>query len=155
MFQPTAVAANAAGCFVAPKTALNYITQPSYADIVGLRGSVNATGVIPDETGGYVCSNAMAATLQATPKDAGSGRMIMEDGKIDGIPVFITEYIGQNIVGFGYFSYEMVGQFGEMRITVDPYTKAGSNATRFVLNTEFDMKSARSEAFGKITKKTS
>lgn len=152
MFQPTNVAANASGCFVSPQTSLNYADKPSYADIVGLRSSVDSTGVVPDETAGYVCNNAMAAILRTTPKDAGSGRFIMEGTAIDGIPVFITEYIGADIIGFGYFSYELIGQFGEMRIIVDPYTKSGSNATRFVLNTEFDMKSARPEAFGKLEK---
>jgi hypothetical protein len=31
---------------------------------------------------------------------------------------------------------------------VDPFTKATSNSVRFVLNTDFDIKPARPEAFG-------
>ena len=64
------------------------------------------------------------------------------------VPVYVTEYAPKNAVEFGYFSYALVGQFGEMDIVVDPYTKATSNSVRFVLNTDFDIKAARAEAFG-------
>lgn len=36
----------------------------------------------------------------------------------------MTEYIGDGVLGFGIFNYELVGQFGKMHMIVDPYTGA-------------------------------
>lgn len=110
------------------------------------------TGVVFDGTAAYVCSATTYADLESTPRDAGSGRMIIEDGKINGFPVFMTEYIGDNILGFGLFAYQMVGQFGEVRLTIDPYTGAKSNIVKFILNADFDMLTLRTEAFGTLAK---
>lgn len=158
MFQTTKIVAKASdGCFV--KAAANPAISTAagadfgWKDVVKLKGSVMKTGVIFDGTAAYVCSAMTYADLEATPRDAGSGRMILEDGKINGFPVFMTEYIGDDVLGFGIFNYELVGQFGKMRILVDPYTGAKNNLVYFVLNTDFDMLTTRTEAFG-IAKKT-
>ncbi|MCP3893900.1 MAG: phage major capsid protein [Bacteroides sp.] len=158
MFQPTKIVAKASdGCFVSAATAPAVATAAgadlSWKDVVKLKGSVMKTGVVFDGTAAYVCSAMTYADLEATPRDAGSGRMILEDGKINGFPVFMTEYIGDDVLGFGIFNYELVGQFGKMRIIVDPYTGAKKNLVYFVLNTDFDMLTTRTEAFG-IAKKT-
>ena len=59
------------------------------------------------------------------------------------------------MLGFGVFSYELVGQFGDMRMTVDSTSAAVAkkNLTYFVFNTDFDMLTLRPEAFavGKTT----
>ena len=73
---------------------------------------------------------------------------MIEDGKINGFPVFMTEFVGDGVLGFGIFNYELVGQFGQMRIVVDPYTGAKKNLVYFVMNTDFDMLTVRPEAFG-------
>lgn len=148
MFNPTKISAKASnGCFVAPKASM--VTDAySYKDITALRGRVMKKGVQFDGTTAYVCTATTYADLESTPRVAGGERMIIENGKIDGFPVFITEYVADNMLGFGVFSYEMVGQFGQMRLVVDPYTGAKKNLTYFVLNTNFDMLSVRTEAFG-------
>ena len=56
--------------------------------------------------------------------------------------------MGVASIEFGYFSYALVGQFGNTEVIVDPFTKATSNSVRFILNTDFDIKAARPEAFG-------
>lgn len=149
MFAPEKISVKASdGCFVAPKSSM-VTTAYSYKDVVALKGRVMKKGVIPDGTAAYVCSASTYADLEATPRNANGGdRMILEDGKINGYPVFVTEYVGEGVLGFGIFSYEMVGQFGQMRLTVDPYTGSKKNVTYFVLNTSFDMLSLRAEAFG-------
>lgn len=158
MFQTTKIVAKASdGCFVSAATTPAVVTAAgadfNWKDVIKLKGSVMKTGVIFDGTAAYVCSATTYADLEATPRDAGSGRMILEEGKINGFPVFMTEYIGDDVLGFGIFNYELVGQFGKMRIIVDPYTGAKKNLVYFVLNTDFDMLTTRTEAFG-IAKKT-
>lgn len=145
------------GCFVAPKNTLEYTDAITWADVVALKGKVMKEGVKIDGTAAYVCDAATYAALESTPKDAGSGLMILENGKINGFPVFTTEYIlptgsEDNVLGFGVFTYELVAQFGKMRLTVDPYTGANKNVTRFTLNTDYDMMSVRTEAFALLKK---
>lgn len=158
MFQTTKITSKASdGCFVAA-TAAPAVTTAAGADftwknVVALKGAVLKTGVVFDGTVAYVCSATTYAELEATPKDAGSGLMILENGKINGYPVFMTEYIGDGVLGFGIFNYELVGQFGKMHMIVDPYTGAKKNLIYFVLNTDFDMLTVRTEAFA-IAKKT-
>ena len=149
MFSTTKITEKASdGCFVKSVPTLACGAAFTYKDTVALKGRVMATGAVFDGTAAYVCSATTYADLEATPRDAGSGRMVIEDGRINGYPVFMTEYIGDGVLGFGIFSYELVGQFGNMRHIVDPYTGAKKNLVYFVLNTDFDMLTVRPEAFG-------
>ena len=153
MFSPTRITSKASdGCFVNPKTKIN-ATGNAWKDAITLKGKVMATGVIFDGTPAYVCSATKYAELESTPRDTGSGLMVIENGKINGFPVFMTEYIGEGILGFGVFSYELVGQFGKMRMTYDPYTGAKKNLVYFVFNSDYDMLTLRSEAFGTLKDK--
>lgn len=152
MFTPSKITSKASeGCFV-QALATPAITAAAsgftWKDVIKLKGKVMKTGVVFDSTAAYVCSATTYADLEATPRDAGSGRMILENGQINGFPVFMTEFIGEGVLGFGIFSYELVGQFGKMRITLDPYTGIKKNLVYFVLNTDFDMLTVRAEAFG-------
>lgn len=154
MFSRTKITAKASeGCFVSPTSKLNYTTSIGWKDAIALKGAVMKQGVIFDGSPAYVCSATTYADLESTPRDSGSGLMILENGKINGFPVFITEYIGDDCLGFGVFSYQLVGQFGNMRMTYDPYTGAKKNLVYFVFNTDFDMLSLRQEAFGILSKK--
>lgn len=136
------------GCFVKNAPTITCGSEFTFKNAIALKGRVMATGVVFDGTAAYVCSASTYADLEATPRDAGSGRMVIEDGKINGFPVFMTEFIGDNVLGFGIFNYELVGQFGQMRIVVDPYTGSKKNLVYFVMNTDFDMLTVRPEAFG-------
>ena len=136
------------GCFVKNAPTVACGAEFTFKNTVALKGRVMATGVVFDGTAAYVCSASTFADLESTPRDAGSGRMVIEDGKINGFPVFMTEFIGDGVLGFGIFNYELVGQFGQMRIVVDPYTGSKKNLIYFVLNTDFDMMTVRPEAFG-------
>lgn len=152
MFNKTQLGKASKGCFVdayaAP--AVTFAGDvPTWEEVLNIEAAVMEEGVVMDGTAAWVCSASMFAKLKAAPKDAGSGRFIVEDGMIDGYPVFVTEYVEKDMLGFGVFSYELVGQFGEMRMTVDSTSAAVAkkNMTYFVFNTDFDMLTLRSEAF--------
>ena len=152
MFANAAIATGAEGPFVAPSTTQTFAgAAPTYAEICGLVGAVDATGIVPGPTAAFVMSNAMKAALKATSRGNGD-RMVIENDMIDGVPVFVTEYAPANTVYFGYFSYCLVGQFGDSNLVVDPYTGAKKNQVQFTLNTHFDIKAARPQAFGKLAK---
>lgn len=128
---------------------------PTYKELLEMKGKVAETGV---EMEGfcYVMSETMKATLEATPIDAGSGRMVIEKGTIAGYPVFTTAYINYGsdkskadvqYVAAGVYTYLAVNQYGELRMVVDPYTKAKKDEVVITLNSDWSMTTLRSEAF--------
>lgn len=128
---------------------------PTYKELLAMKGAVAETGV---EMVGfcYVMSEAMKATLEATPIDAGSGRMIIENGRIAGYPVFTTEFInyGSNktkadveYIAAGVYGYLALNQHGELRMVVDPYTQAKKDCVVITLNADWSLTTLRSEAF--------
>lgn len=152
MFSRTAIASGINGLFVTPTTVKKFTTAPTYADICGLVGGVDATGIVPSATAAFVMNNAMRAVLKSTPRVANGERMIIENDMIDGVPVFVTEYASANVIEYGYFSYALVGQFGDSTLIVDPYTLAKKNQVQFTLNSFWDIKPARAQAFGVLEK---
>ena len=148
MFKRTAIASGVNGLFVAPSTVKTYKSAVTYADVCQLVGGVDGTGIVPSASAAFVMSNAMRATLKATPRATGGDRMIIENDMIDGVPIFVTEYAPANAIYYGYFSYALVGQFGDSTLIVDPYTLAKKNQVQFTLNSFWDIKPARPQAFG-------
>lgn len=123
---------------------------PTFKELLAMKGLVAAKGVENDGTGAFVMSEYMKSELEGTPRDAGSGRMIVEDGKIAGYPVFCTNDIDTadaSYVGFGIWSNELLGQFGDMRYIVDPISCADEDSIKHTLNAEWAMTTYRPEAF--------
>lgn len=103
----------------------------------------------------WVMTESTKAELEATPKDTGSGIMLVENDRLCGLPIFCSSHIGEGNIGLGDFTYQVCGQFGDFYMVVDPYTGADSNMVRFVLNTNFGTAKLRPEAFTLVKKKTS
>ena len=128
---------------------------PTLAELMKMKGAVAATGV---EMSGFcfVMSENMKSILEATPIDAGSGRMIVENGTIKGYPVFCTEYInygsdkekaGVEYVAAGCFGYLALNQYGDLRIVVNPYSRTDEDIVEVTINGDWSLTTLRSEAF--------
>lgn len=128
---------------------------PTLKELMEMKGKVAATGV---EMSGFcfVMSENMKAVLEATPIDAGSGRMIIENGTIKGYPVFTTEYInygsdkskaGVEYIAVGCFGYLAANQYGDLRIVVNPYSRAKEDIVEVTINGDWSITTLRSEAF--------
>lgn len=120
----------------------------TYENLKEQKALIAATGV--DMSGfAYVMDNKTRALLESTPKAVGQGGFILENGKIDGDPVYVTEYIntkadgtqqtGEYRLEMGCWNYLAANQHGEVRFTVDPLTLASSNETKFVLHTKWSL----------------
>lgn len=123
---------------------------PTFKELLAMKGLVAAKGVENDGTGAFVMDEYMKSELESTPRDEHSGRMIIEDGKIAGYPVFCTNDINTadaSYVGFGIWGNELVGQFGDMRYIVDPVSCADEDSIKHTLNAEWAMTTYRPEAF--------
>ena len=145
MFGTTAAtgATNLVGPFIGKIT--TQITK-TFADINKLKAAVLKSGV-EGEHMAWVMTKSTKAILEATSKDTGSGIMICENDMIAGIPVFTTEFIGDDYIGIGDFTYQPVGQFGDFSFIVDPYTEARKDVVQFTLHVDFGTKTLRSDAF--------
>lgn len=137
-------------------TAGSLSATPTMAELLAMKGTVLASGVEYGDTGCYVMSESTKALLEATPTEAGGGRMIIENGRLAGYPVFCTNYINQTAdgsaasseyIGFGIWSYQPLGQFGEMTLIVDPFTAATKGVVRLTMQSLWATTTLRSEAF--------
>ena len=119
---------------------------PTRTELLKMKAKVAATG-IKMIAPCWVMTEAMKAELEDAKVDAGSGRFVCENDRILGYPVFTTNAIGEGNVGFGDWSYQAAGFFGNWDFIVDPYTLARNHATDFVLNTRFGTATLYNEAF--------
>lgn len=95
----------------------------------------------------WVMTESTKAELEATPKDAGSGIMLIENDRLCGLPVYCSSHIGEGNVGLGDFTYQVCAQFGDFYLVVDPYTGADANMVNFWLNSDFGTAKLRKETF--------
>lgn len=122
--------------------------KPTYAEIVALETAVMDANVDATGVGGYIVSPNMAGHLKSTPVDPSSnGKMILENGEMNGYPVLVTNLVPQGHVFFGFYDYAVLAEFGRSEIIVDPYTGAKKNLVNFVVNGDFDQIVLRPEAF--------
>lgn len=152
LVNPTAIATGCNGVFV--KDAAEVIPlskQPFLVDVVGLETTVLNSNV-NGTNGAYILGTAMRGRLKTKPVEAGNPAMVLNGNEMNGYPVITSNLIPADYIGFGFFEYAVVSQFGEFSLIVDPYTLATKNEIRFTGNSEFDITVLRPEAFalGKV-----
>lgn len=119
---------------------------PTRKELLKMKAKVAASGIKVTNPC-WVLTETMKAELEDLKVDAGSGRFVCENDRILGYPVFTTPYIGEGKIGFGDWSYQAAGFFGNWDFIIDPYTLARNHATDFVLNTRFGTVTLYNEAF--------
>lgn len=158
MFSASAVtgATHLVGPFVTMKTghAKTYTgAAPTLANILDLRGICLNEGITA-EGEAYVMNETTKALLEGTPKWTGATTAIVENGRINGVPVFCNHNVPDGAVYYGAFKYSPMGLFGDINFVVDPYTQARKNVVDFVLNADYAISVLRDEAFAKLTKQS-
>jgi len=122
-------------------------TAPTFQEIVELETTVLDKDVDGEGFGLYICSPSMAGLLKSTPIESGNPKMIMEGNEMNGYSVIKTNLVPRGFVGFGFFSYAVLSEFGRSQVIIDPYTSAKKNMVDFVINGDFDILTLREEAF--------
>ena len=141
---------NGAGSTKQPKGLLNGVTADAsavtYNDILTMEANLEAKNV---SNYTFICSPQAKATLKsATVSGAKSDiRTIMAGNEIDGISVYSTSAVTGKGLICGDFRDYVIGQWGALDITVDPFSLATSGKCRLVLNSYFDAKPRRADAF--------
>lgn len=123
----------------------------SFANITNLEADVEGANVFGECK--YIMDPKSKAVLRNMARSADNTRLVMEGGEVDGTQALITSNMGDNTLVYGDFSNIVIGQWGAIDLTVDPYTQATNGCVRLVVNAFFDAKVARSEAlaFGDTT----
>lgn len=121
-------------------------TTITYANIADMEAELEDANVYGDLT--YIVSPSIKSKLRTTQKGNGVG-FVMENNEIDGTKVLSTSNCGGIVVGS--FSDYVIGQWGGIELTVDPYTQAANGKIRLVINAYFDAKPRRAEAFKAYT----
>ena len=139
------------GPFVGASDTFTFSEEPTFREFCKMKAEVLKTGV----DGEHLCwimTKAQMAIAESTPKDAGSGIMVCENGRIAGLPVYTTQFIGEGNIGLGDWRYQPMGLFGDIYFIIDPYSQARKNAVDFTLNVNYGTTTLRKEAFklGKI-----
>ena len=116
----------------------------SFSDVCNFEAGVEDANVIGECV--YVMSNKAKAAFRNMPKSAKSTELVMQEGNIDGTPVYNTSNVADKGVAYGDFSQLAIGQWGAIDLTVDPYTKAAEGKVRLVVNAYFDAKLLREDA---------
>lgn len=126
----------------------------TYKDLLDMKADIIDAGVDLDGFC-WVLDAKAEALLKSTPKANGQGGFIIQDGKLDGDPYFVTHYIRQGAsaksndmyIGCGVWSYFAANQHGEVRLVIDPYTKAVNNETVLTVNTRWSLTTLVDSAF--------
>ena len=95
----------------------------------------------------YVMSPTAKATFRGMIKGTNATGMVYENGEMDGIETYVTTNVAAKKFMYGDFSNLVVGSWGNIEITVDPYTQATKGCVRLIVNAYFDFKPARTVAF--------
>lgn len=140
-----------AGSTTQPAGLLNGVTADNaavtYADIVGMEEDLEEKNVRGNIT--FIVSPSAKADLKTTEKSAGTAQYLMEGNEINGYPVLCTSAVADKGVIMANWSDLVIGQWGGIDLTVDPYTQAANGKVRLVINAYFDAKPRRAEAFVK------
>lgn len=140
-----------AGDAAKPAGLLNGVTAdeaaPTYKDIVKMEADLEAKNVTGDIK--FIVSPSAKADLKTTDKGTDTGKYLMEDDEINGYPVLCTSNVADKGVIMANWSDLVIGQWGGIDLTVDPYTQAANGKVRLVINAYFDAKPRRADAFVK------
>ena len=134
-----------------PAGMLNGVTADAanvtYKDIVKMEADLEAKNVRGDIK--FIVSPSAKADLKTTDKGTDTGKYLMEGNEVNGYPVLSTSAVAGKGVIFGNFADLVIGQWGGIDLTVDPYTQAANGKVRLVINAYFDAKPRRADAFVK------
>ena len=96
----------------------------------------------------YVLNPSAKAAFRCMPKGQNANvGLVYTDGEMDGVETYVTTNVASKKFMYGDFSNLVVGSWGNIEITIDPYTQATKGCVRLVINAYFDFKPARTVAF--------
>jgi HK97 family phage major capsid protein/HK97 family phage prohead protease len=104
---------------------------PTFAEMVALETAIAEDNALFGNLA-YITDAATYGGLKTKAKDAGSGMFVLEGGQANGYNVIRTQQATAGNVYFGNFADCMIGMWGGLDLTVDPYTASTTGTVRIV-----------------------
>lgn len=104
---------------------------PTFAEMVAMETAVAEDNALFGNLA-YITDAATYGGLKTKSKDSGSGMFVLENGQANGYPVIRSQQCTAGNVYFGNFSDCLIGMWGGLDITVDPYTSSNTGTVRIV-----------------------
>ena len=140
---------SAAGSADQPAGLFYNVTETNVDDFAGLcafEAAVENNNVYGEMK--YIMNPSAKATFRSMPKGQNSNvGLVYTDGQMDGVETYVTTNVPSKKFVYGDFSNLVIGSWGNIEITVDPYTQATKGCVRLIVNAYFDFKPARTVAF--------
>ena len=137
----------------------------TYALLVQMETEVGIDNGLLDSTLAYVSNAKVQGKLKTIPQIAGYPYYLMNDGKVNGYPFFMSNAIPSNLtkgdssgvcsaIVFGNWSEVLVGSWGGLQIIVDPYSAKDKGVLEISAAAYHDVLVRTPEAFCKIDEVT-
>ncbi len=131
----------------------------TWAHIVEMESLVEAANVDPT-TGAYVVNAKTNGYFKTTPKEAGMPVYLVENGMMNGYPVAVSNQMPSNLtkgtgtglsaLAFGNWTDMLIGFWGGIDITVDPYSAKDKGLVEIQADQFYDMALRHPESFSVI-----
>ena len=126
--------------------------------LVQMETEVGIDNGLLDDTLAYVSNAKVQGKLKTIPQIAGYPYYLMNDGKVNGYPFFMSNGIPSNLgtgsafsaAIFGNWSEVLVGSWGGMQLIVDPYTAKQNGVLEISAAAYHDVLVRTPQAFCKI-----
>lgn len=137
----------------------------TYNLLVQMETEVGIDNGLLDSTLAYVSNAKVQGKLKTIPQIAGYPYYLMNDGKVNGYPFFMSNAIPSNLtkgsssgvcsaIVFGNWSEVLVGSWGGLQIIVDPYSAKDKGVLEISAAAYHDVLVRTPEAFCKIDEVT-
>jgi HK97 family phage major capsid protein len=140
---------NAAGGTTQPAGIFNIVAPtpltPTFGEIITLEATLENAKVYGNL--GYLVSPTAKATLRTTDKSGSSGKFILENNEIEGQKTLSSGNVYASGIVLGNWEDYVIGQWGGIDLTIDPYSQATNGLVRVVINTYFDGAPRRNTSF--------
>lgn len=120
------------------------VKNDTFAKVCAAEAGVETANVFGEMK--YLMAPTTKSFYRSLQKGNGVG-FVYENNEMDGVKTIVTSNIAANNYVYGNFANLAVGSWGNVEITIDPYTQAAQGCIKLIVNAYFDAKILRNEAF--------
>ncbi len=104
---------------------------PTWAEMVGMESKVDTANALMGNLN-YMVEPTMKGTLKTTPKEAGQATYIWDQSEVNGYPPQVSSQLTAGDAFFANWRDLLIGMWGGLDITVDPFSLSTTGTTRIV-----------------------
>jgi HK97 family phage major capsid protein/HK97 family phage prohead protease len=121
--------------------------NPTFAEMVAMETSIAEDNALANGMA-YIMPASMYGALKTTEKASGTAQFVVEQGgTVNGYRTIVSNQATAGNCTFGNFSDLLVGMFGGLDITVDPFTHSTSGTVRVVALQSVDTAVRHAQSF--------